>query len=72
MKWEYRRRFLSNDPIEELEAILNEMGDDGWECFANRDGIPCPAENTVYSTYLFKRPKVEAIEFPQPFLGDLT
>lgn len=72
MKWEYRKYIFASDPSSELEETLNELGEEGWELIINRDGIYSEERHLVFSTYIFKRPKVEVIEFPQPFLGDLT
>lgn len=42
LKWEYRQEFIVSD--KDATKILNELGNDGWECFAvdfNAVGIQC-------------------------------
>ena len=54
-QWEYRVKtlggFLRGEKDEELEAILNEWGDEGWEVVSAR-GI----ENTNRVSIIAKRP----------------
>jgi hypothetical protein len=42
LKWEYRHEFIVSD--KDATKILNELGNDGWECFAvnfSDVGIQC-------------------------------
>lgn len=49
-RWEYKRVFLTKDRADDNDALLNELGSQGWELVALR-----PATSTMVEVWYLKR-----------------